>query len=154
LSSEKFLGPNNDYYQFGYSYEDSEFYRFKYEKDPLPDIINEGTRVLEGEGTVELPSFLTPGMVHGFALVGEFNSLEEARSFYNGYRQVEEQLQFVIETDIIESFQVWVQQTSAGNYVKFLVVEAESLVDENDIKYSEALLEYTYQPNGSTKFPD
>ena len=38
--------------------------------------------------------------------------------------------------------------------VKFLVVEAESLVDENDIKYSEALLEYTDQPNGSTKFPD
>lgn len=153
LSSEKFLS-GDDYYQFGYSYEDSEFYKFRYEKDPLPDIINEGTRVLDGEGTIELPSFTTPGEKNGFALVGEFTSMEEAKSFYNNYNQVDDQLQFVIQTDIIEPYQVWVQQTSEGNFVKFLVKEAESLVDEGDVKYSEALMEYTYQPNGSTEFPD
>lgn len=153
LSSEKSLAENT-YYQFGYSYEDSEFYRFPFEKDPLPDIINEGTRVLDGEGTIELPSFTTPGETNGFALVGEFTSLEEAKSFYKSYNQVDGQLQFVIQTDIIEPFQVWVQQTSEGNFVKFLVKEAESLVSEGDVKYSEALLDYTYQPNGSKDFPD
>ena len=47
LSSEKYLAES--YYLFGYSYEDSEFYRYRFEKDPLPDIINEGTRVLDGQ---------------------------------------------------------------------------------------------------------
>ena len=41
LSSEKSLA--DSYYLFGYSYEDSEFYRYPFEKDPSPDIINEGT---------------------------------------------------------------------------------------------------------------
>jgi len=153
LSSEKFLS-GDDYYQFGYSYEDSEFYRFRYEKDPLPDIINEGTRMLDGTGTIELPSFNTPGQVNGFALAGEFASLEEAKSFYNDYNKVEDQLQFVVETNIIEPYQVWIQKTSSGNFVKLLVKEANSFEGEGDVKYSEALLEYTYQPKDSDEFPD
>jgi hypothetical protein len=43
--------------------------------------------------------------------------------------------------------------TSAGNYVKLLVKEAESLEGEEGNKYSEVLLDYTYQPNGSKDFP-
>ena len=35
LSSEGILGEST-YYRIGYSYEDSEYYRFPYEKDPLP----------------------------------------------------------------------------------------------------------------------
>ena len=38
LSSEN-LG-DVTYYWVGYSYEDSEFYRYPYEEEPLPDIIN------------------------------------------------------------------------------------------------------------------
>ena len=153
LSSERFLGTVT-YYQFGYSFEDNEFYRFPYEKDPLPDIINEGYRVLEGEGTIELPGFNIPGQKNGFALAGEFETLDDARSFYNGYLEVEEQLQFVTLSDTVEAFQVWVQKTSAGNYVKMLVKEVASLEGDQGNKYSEALMEYTYQPNGSTEFPD
>ncbi|MCD4710404.1 MAG: hypothetical protein K8R52_06115 [Bacteroidales bacterium] len=153
LSSEKTLSKDT-YYQFGYSYEDNEFYRFPFEKDPQPDIINEGTRVLDGETTIELPGFNTPGRTNGFALVGEFANLDDARDFYNGYHSVEESLQFAVESDIVEAFQVWIQKTSADNFVKLLVKEAESLVGEGDVKYSEVLLEYTYQPNGSSEFPD
>jgi len=152
LSSEKFLA--DSYYLFGYSYEDSEFYRFPFEKDPSPDIINEGTRVLQGDETIELSSFNTPGQTNGFALVGEFSSLEDARDFYNDYNRVEDGLQFVVGTSPVEANQVWVQQTSAGNYVKLLVKEVASLEGEAGNKYSEALLKYTYQPNGSRDFPD
>lgn len=152
LSSEKF--GEEVYHLFGYSYEDSEFYRFPYEKDPLPDIINEGTRVLQGETTIELPSFNTPGNTNGFALVGEFFSLDDARDFYNDYNRVEDGLQFAIETGIVEAYQVWIQMTSAGNYVKLLLKEVESLEGEAGDKYSEVLLDYTYQPNGSRDFPD
>ena len=152
LSSEKFLAES--YYLFGYSYEDSEFYRFPFEKDPLPDIINEGTRVLQGDETFELCSFNTPGQSNGFALVGEFSNLDDAKDFYKDYRKVEDGLQFSVESGIVEAYQVWIQQTSAGNYVKLLVKEANSLEGEEGNKYSEALLDYTYQPNGSKDFPD
>ena len=153
LSSEKTLS-GDTFHQFGYAYEDSEFYRFPYEKDPLPDIINEGFRVLEGDETIELPGFNTPGRTNGFALVGEFTNLDDAKDFFNGYHKVEEGLQFSVESDIVKEFQVWVQKTSVGNYVKLLVKEAESLEGEAGNKYSELLLTYTYQPDGSTEFPD
>lgn len=153
LSSEKFLEADV-YYQFGYSYEDSEFYRYPYEKDPTPDIINEGYRVIEGEDIIELPGFHTPVSTNGFALVGDFDNLEDAKDFFNGYHTVEDGLQFNIISDIVEANQVWIQKTSAGNYVKLLVKEALSLEGEAGNKYSEALLKYTYQPNGSREFPD
>lgn len=151
LSSEKFLA--DSYYLFGYSYEDSEFYRFPYEKDPTPDIINEGTRVLQGEETIELSSFNTPGQSNGFALLGEFLNLDDAKDFYKDYKQVEEGLQFAVGSTIVEAYQVWIQQTAAGNYVKLLVKEVSSLEGDEGNKYSEALMDYTYQPNGSRDFP-
>jgi len=153
LSSEKYL-EESTFHQFGYSYEDSEFYRFPYDKDPTPDIINEGTRVLLGGETIELVSFNTPGQTNGFALVGEFSNLNGARDFYNEYNTVEEGLQFSVEGGIVEAYQVWVQLTAAGNYVKLLVKEVNSLEGEEGNKYSEAHLDYTYQPNGSKNFPN
>lgn len=152
LSSEKF--GTETYHLFGYSYEDSEFYRYPFEKDPTPDIINEGTRVIQGETTIELPSFNTPGQSNGFALVGEFSNLEDAKAFYKDYDRVEDGLQFAVETGIVEEFQVWIQMTSAGNYVKLLLKEAASLEGEGGDKYSEVRMDYTYQPNGSRDFPN
>jgi hypothetical protein len=152
LSSEKTL--DEAFYLFGYSYEDSEFYRYPYEKDPLPDIINEGTRRLQGGEVIMLVSFNTPGQTNGFALVGEFTNLDDAKDFYKDYKRVEDGLQFAVESGIVEAYQVWVQMTSVGNYVKLLVKEVASLEGEAGNKYSEALLKYTYQPNGSKDYPD
>jgi hypothetical protein len=152
LSSER--GGTETYYLMGYGYEDSEFYRYPYEKDPLPDIINLGFRVLGADGQYELPGFTTPGMENGFARVGRFETMEEARRFYDDYTQVDENLQFSVDSDTVLAMQVWVQKTSEGNYVKLLVLEAESLEGDAGNKFSEALLEYTYQPDGSREFPD
>ncbi|MDF1573959.1 MAG: hypothetical protein P1P86_02035 [Bacteroidales bacterium] len=152
LSSEKYLAES--YYLFGYSYEDSEFYRYPFEKNPLPDIINEGFRVLQGDETIELPGFNTPGRTNGFALVGEFDNLDDARDFYRGYTKVDEELQFSVESDIVEAFQVWIQKTSEGNYAKLLIREAESMEGEEGNKFSEVLIEYTYQPKGTRDFLD
>ncbi len=151
LSSEKSLAES--YYLFGYSYEDSEFYRYPFEKDPLPDIINEGTRVLQGGEVIMLVSFNTPGQSNGFTLAGEFSNLDDANDFYKDYKRVEDGLQFSVESGIVEAYQVWVQMTSAGNYVKLLVKEVNSLEGDEGNEYSEALLKYTYQPNGSKDFP-
>lgn len=149
LSSETF---GDTYYLFGYSYEAEEYYRFQYQGEPLPDIINEGYRSLIGGNY--LPGFNTPGQINGFALVGEFESLENARTFYEDYSDVEDNLQFETVSDTVELFQVWVQQTDIGNFVKLLIKDIQTFEGETGTVYNEVTLEYTYQPNGSTTFPD
>jgi len=153
LSSEIFgSGP---YHVLGYLYEESEFYRYKYQGDKIPDIINEGYRVLaDGGGVVSLPGFNTPGQVNGFALIGEFETLEGARSFYEGYDNVEDGLQFETVSDTVELYQVWVQQTSASKYVKLLVKDILDREGDSGAPFNDVVLEYTYQSDGSTKFPD
>lgn len=151
LSSETF---GETYYLFGYSYEDSEFYRFQYQGDPLPDIINEGFRILVDGEVTSLPGFNTPGQMNGFALVGTFGTLDDARSFYEGYKKVEDGLQFETVSEIVELYQVWVQQTEAGNYVKLLIKDIQNTVGETGNKFNEVTLDYTYQPDGSSTFQE
>lgn len=152
LSSQLFGSEN--YYLYGYGYEQAEYYRYPFQGEPIPDIINEAYRVIEDGEVKVLPGFNIPLQVNGFALVGEFLSLEEARTFYNDYRHVEEGLQYETISDTVEQYQVWIQKTSAGNYVKLMVKEIETLQGETGDAYSEVTLEYTYQPDGSTEFPD
>ena len=150
LSSQTF---SENYYIFGYSYEDGEFYRFPYQGDPFPDIINEGFRVLEGGKVVSLPGFNTPGGMNGFALVGAFTSFDSGRSYYEAYAEVEAGLQFETVSDTVELYQVWVQQTADGNYAKLFIKEIQTFESESGNMYNEVTLEFTYQPDGSTTFP-
>ncbi len=83
LSSETFT---EAYYLFGYNYEEGENSKFPYQGEAIPDIINEGIRILSEDGVKYLPGFNTPGHVHGFALVGAFENIDDARSYYNDYR--------------------------------------------------------------------
>ncbi len=152
LSSEGQLG-DVTYYWVGYSYEESEYYRFPYEKDPLPDVINVGYRVIGGSGQSTLPGFNTPGNTNGFALVGEFGSMQEASSFYGSYGEAEADLQFEVDSDTVELYQVWVQKTAVGNYAKLLIRDIQNYEGDGGSKYNEVLVDYTYQPNGSRKFP-
>ena len=150
LSSETF---GDTYYLFGYSFENSDFYRFKFQGEPLPDIINEAFRVLADGKVFSLPGFNTPGQMNGFALVGEHENLEDARTFYEEYTDVETGLQFEIVSDTVELYQVWVQKTKAGNYVKLLIKEIQNFEGETGASFNEVTMDYTYQPDGSTTFP-
>lgn len=151
LSSQLFGAES--YYLFGYSYEDGEQYRYPYAGERIPDIINEGYLVIQGLEQVSLPGFNTPAQMNGFALLGTFPSLEEARDFYSAYKKVEEGLQFETVSDTVELFQVWVQLTEAGNYVKMLIKDIADFTVETGRPYNEVTLQYTYQPDGSTTFP-
>jgi hypothetical protein len=151
LSSQLF--GNETYYIYGYAYDQGEFYRYPFKGEPEPDIVNEAFRVFQGGELTSLPGFNTPGQVNGFALVGEFASQEDARIFYDDYFNVEEGLQFETVSDTVELYQVWVQKTSIGNYVKLLVKDIEIFQGEAGDIYNEVTLDYTYQPNGSTEFP-
>jgi hypothetical protein len=152
LSSQLF--GSESYYLFGYSYEASEFYKYPHAGEAVPDIINEGFLVIEGTDLISRPGFNTPGRVNGFALVGEFSDLATARNYYEGYDEVDAGLQFETVSDTVELYQVWVQQTAAGNYVKLLVKDIKYYEAETGRAYNEVNLEYSYQPDGSTTFPE
>lgn len=154
LSSQLF--GTDSYYLFGFHYEDGEYYRFPFQGDPKPDIINEGMRILQGGEVAVLPQFHSPntGQKVGFALIGEYGNLDQARSAYDEYATVGNDLQFEAVSDTVELYQVWVQRTGDGNYVKLLVKDILFGESETGNKYSEVVMEYTYQPDGSSTFPE
>lgn len=150
LSSQLF--GTSSYYLFGYHFEDSEMYRYRSQTDPLPDIINEGILVIDGTQQRSLPGFNTPERVNGFALVGEFSSLNEAENFYMDYQKVEDGLQYVTVSDTVKLFQVWVQHTSADNYAKMLIREIHQGEGSTGVPYNEVTLSYQYSNDGSAVF--
>jgi hypothetical protein len=154
LSSQLF--GTDSYYLFGYHYEDGAYYRFPFQGDPVPDIINEGMRILQGGELAVLPQFNSPtkGERVGFALIGEYQNLDQARSVYDDYSTVGNDLQFEALSDTVEMYQVWVQRTKDGNYAKMLVTDILYDQGESGNKYSEVVMEYTFQPNGSSTFSD
>ena len=156
LSGEMVLSSHlhgtENYYLYGYHYEDGESYRYPSASDPLPDIINEGFLALGSVGLTSVPGFNSPGQLNGFALVGEFASAGEAREYYEGYSEVEGALQFEIISDTVRLNQVWVQLTSAGNYAKLLVKDIRVVEPEIGRIYNELSLDYCYQPDGSSVF--
>lgn len=155
LSSQLFGA--DTYYLFGYHYENAEYFKYgPSQRDPVPDIINEGIRILQGGEVGILPQFTTPttGDKIGFAKIGEFGNLDDARAAYDAYGSVGNDLQFEISSDTIELFQVWVQKTAAGNYAKLLVTDIRFGESESGSKYTEVVMDYTYQPNGSSTFKD
>ena len=151
LSSQLF--GTDSYYLFGYSYEKGDFYKYPYQGEPVPDIINEAFRVIKNGDIILLPGFNTPGQMNGFALAGEFETLEDASAYYEGYNMIGEGLQFETVSDTVELYQVWIQKTSADNYVKLLIKDIQNFEDETGAIFNEVTMDFTYQPDGSSSFP-
>ena len=151
LSSQ--LHPSEtSYYLNGFSFKEGEMYRYPHQSDPEPDIVIEVYPAAEGNENTSLPGFNTPGQVNGFALLTEFSTLDEAYEFYKDYDKVEEGLNYETASDIVELYQVWIQLTAAGDYVKMLVRDIQQFESEAGDPYNEVNLEYTYAPDGSTEF--
>lgn len=151
LSSQ--LHPSEEsFYLYGFSFEEGEKYRYPHQDDPLPDIILEVFPVGEGDEQTILPGFNTPGLVNGFALVGEFSTWDEAYEFYKNYDKVEDGLHYETASDVVELYQVWVQLTAEGDYVRMVVKDIQLFESETGDPYNEVSLEYAYAPDGSMEF--
>jgi hypothetical protein len=151
LSSQ--LHGTESFYINGFLFEKAEMVRYHLTlHENLPDIINEGFPVINGSEELSEPGFNTPGRVNGFALVGEFSNLTDANAFFQDYTELEEGLEYQMVSDTVKLYQVWVQQTSAGNFVKMVIRDIAYLEAEAGQAYSEVSLEYTYSPGGSTEF--
>ena len=152
LSMQSYLA--DTWYRFGYHYEDGDMYRYPFAGDPVPDILNEGFRVIGPDGETSEPGFNTPAQVNGFALVGEFSSAAEALSFFEAYAEVEGGLTYSPISDTVRLHQVWVQKTQAGKYAKLLVTRIEYFTQDGGAQGNEISLDYVYQPDGSASFPE
>lgn len=154
LSSQLHGTTAEGFYIYGYAFESGEMYSYSHLRavEPLPDIINEGYPLIEDGEETSLAGFHTPGEVNGFALVGEFSTWEEAKAFYSNYAEVEDGLQYEAVSDVVELYQVWVQLTSAGKYVKMIIKDVQQFESEEGDPYNEVSLEYTYAADGSTQF--
>lgn len=150
LSSQ--LQGSESYYLYGFHYGNAEMYPYPQQGETLPDIINEAFPPPDGSDDPSQPGFNTPARVNGFALVGEFPSLDDANAFFRDYTAVEEGLIFETPSDTVKLYQVWLQQTSTGNYVKMVIRDIQYLEAESGEAYNEVILEYTYSPDGSAEF--
>lgn len=136
---------------FGYNFELGKHTRYPSIGEPLPDIVVDQFRLIDG--TVK-PGFTSPANNNGFALAGEFNSLKESLAFYeNKLDTFDVNADFSPSSDTVRAFQVWVLKTTLNKYVKLHVREVWT-EDDAAGQYIEVMIDYYYQPDGTARFPD
>lgn len=135
---------------FGYNFELDKHTRYPSVGEPLPDVIVDQFRLLDG--TVK-PGFTSPANTNGFALAGEFNTLKESLDFYeNELDSFDINADFSPSSDTVREFQVWVLKTTLNKYAKLHVREIWT-EDDAAGQYIEVMVDYYYQPDGSATFP-
>jgi hypothetical protein len=135
----------------GYNFELGKSTSFPSTGDPLPDIIVDQFRLVDG--SVE-PGFSSPSNPDGFWKAGEFTKLSESMAYFEDELQsVDPTVSFTPSTDTVRKYQVYVLKTTPGNYVKIHVTDIWQMEDAAG-KYIDVKIDYHYQPEGATSFSD
>ena len=151
--SSQLLGVDT-YYIFGYNFDTSDYIQFSFFQtmgNTVPDIINYPFK--NPDGTVDAPGFNAPSRKNGFHLLGEFNSLYEARTFYNEYLDIQSGLSFEVDSDTVRKYQVWLQKTQLDHYAKLLVTDIAYYNESIGESYVVVSMDFTYQDDGTGIFP-
>jgi hypothetical protein len=133
----------------GYNFELGKSTSFPSTGDPLPDIIVDQYRLIDG--SVE-PGFTSPSNPYGFWKAGEFGTLSESMKYFEDELQsVDPTVSFTPSTDTVRKYQVFVLKTTPGNFVKLHVTEIWQMEDAGG-KHIDVKIDYHYQPEGGTSF--
>jgi hypothetical protein len=136
---------------FGYNFELAKSTSFPSTGEPLPDIIVDQYRLIDGSVK---PGFSSPDNPDGFWKAGEFGTLTESMDFFeNELQTVDPTVGFTPLTDTVRTYQVYVLKTTSGNFAKIHVtgiMEIEAAAG----KHIDVKIDYHYQPDGSTGFTD
>ena len=133
----------------GYNFSLEKSTSFPSTGDPLPDIIVDQFRLVDG--SVE-PGFSSPSNPYGFWKAGEYSTLAESMDFFeNELQEVDPTVDFTASTDTVRKYQVYVLKTTPGNYVKIHVTEIWQMEDAAG-KHIDVKIDYQYQPDGGTSF--
>ncbi len=147
--SSKFNFDNASVY--GYNFELAKSTSFPSTGEPLPDIIVDQFRLIDGSVK---PGFSSPDNPDGFWKAGEFGTLSESMDFFEKELQVvDPTVDFTPSTDTVRIFQVYVLKTTSGNYAKIHVSEIWE-IDDAAGKHNDVQIDYHYQPGGSNSFTD
>ena len=152
LSSE-LLGVET-YFIYGYNFKKSDYIQFSLFQSmstTKPDIINYPFK--NPDGTIGAPGFNAPSGKNGFHLLGEFNSLNEARTFYDDYPEVQSNLTYEVDSDTVRKYQVWLQKTQLDQYAKLLVTDIAYYNESMGESYVVVSMDFTYQDDGTGIFP-
>jgi hypothetical protein len=136
---------------YGFNFELGERTRYPSVGEPLPDIIVDNFRLLDGSVK---PGFSSPANSNGFVLAGEFDDLKTSFDYFeNRLDTFDVNADFSPSSDTVREFQVWVMKTTLNKYAKLHVREiwTEEAVTGN---YVEVMIDYYYQPDGSATFPE
>ena len=136
---------------YGFNFELGERTRYPSVGEPLPDIVVDQFRLLDGSVK---PGFTSPANTNGFALAGEFNDLKSSLDYFeNRLDTFDINADFSPSSDTVREFQVWVLKTTLNKYAKLHVREIWTEEDATG-KYVEVMFDYYYQPDGSATFPE
>ncbi|MBN1131551.1 MAG: hypothetical protein JXR52_08180 [Bacteroidales bacterium] len=141
------------YYLYGYSYGEADYikYSFPFSGSVVPDLINIPFK--NPDGTISASGFNAPSGKNGFSLLGSFSSLDAAREFYRDYKNVEPGLEFIVDSDTVKLYQVWLQKTQYDHFAKLLIMDINFFDGGLGEDYIVANIEYTYQNDGTGVFP-
>ncbi len=137
---------NGPYYAIGYSFEQGR--ELQTNEAPGPDITVHAKT--DAQGTVSGAYLDTPNLTASFALAGDFNSVTDAKSFFDDLLTLGN-YSWMLFADGISENQVYVFETRKENYVKFRIIDLV-LDDNGDGPYAEVTIEWRIQPDGSTTF--
>ena len=136
---------------YGYNFDLAKSTRYPSIGQPLPDIIVDQFRLLDGSVK---PGFSSPANSNGFALAGEFGSLGDSYDYFEKeLTSFDENAAFSPSSDTVREYQVYVLKTTLNKYVKLHVRQIWT-VDDVTGKHVEVMLDYYYQPDGTANFPD
>lgn len=147
LSSESY-GTNN-YFRYGYSFEDGKFYQFPIKSSSeVPDIFLLDTPKPPENNLIGFISTET-GNPNGIMKNDDFSTLAEAEEFYNSYNLALTG-PWEFQSDTLEDFQVYTLRTAKNNYVKIMVLDVREIVNISPPDNIEIDIRYFIQRDGST----
>ena len=126
---------------YGYNFDLAKSTAFPSTGEPLPDIIVDMFRLIDGSVK---PGFTSPDNPYGFWQAGEFGSLSESMDFFENELKTEDaSVDFTPSTDTVRKYQVYLLKTTTGNYAKIHVSEIWE-IDEAAGTHIDVKIDYYY----------
>jgi hypothetical protein len=147
ISSQLFSDDVN-YYTEGFSFEKAKNVRYSITSTTNADLVL--TSDVSSSGKIESLVLLSAKNNEAFFKAGEFEDLAEAEAFYNSITDAGSNT-YTPTAEDIALYQVYIYQSPAKKYAKFLVKDLK-VVPDSPKSHVEITIEWLYQPNGEKVF--
>jgi hypothetical protein len=137
------------YYAIGFTFISA--MRTPTNRTPMPDILVLAETNVTGDVTGVFLS--TSAFLPSFQLHGEYPDAASATSAFSDLTEANPASNWIDLALPVEANEVWVFRTRDEQYAKIRIIEVKGELREG-IPYAECTFEWTFQPDGSTLFPN